>query len=585
MTALPVGRLLALVLPILAVGLFARALYTPDEPREASLVVSMAAQPNKSLPALAGYSFAEKPPLLYWAGAASVGLTGSSPPSLRLPNLLYALAAVLALGALGARAAGATAGFATSLCAATALQSYQAMIWLATDAPLLAGVAVAMFGAFSGLTASERRPRLAGYLTMHAGLLVAFFAKGPAGWLVPGAAFVTVLVAEQRPRELLRAELWAGVPVLGLVIGAWVWWVDQGPDGAEQLRVLFWYNLVGRVLHLDAPTALDYSSGHQNSFGKYLLEWPMYLLPWTALAVAALRRVPRAFSAQGAEGTAWRLAAGAVAIPTLLLSFAATARGVYYAPVLLGFALGIGLYAGRAGAALDRFERGCWRATGLLVALLALLLSLVVALLCFAPALRTVGSVALGAVALASAALAAWLALTPPVAAAGGLPRLALAVTLILTLVVGPAYGQLNKVLSLETLAARIRAAAGPGFLIVAEPDETTVAMFELYFPERANSVMLVPNYPLVGCVLQADVAFHGLGTRVVTGVRDAPRWGLAAWLEYLGYRRASAAPVVAAAVPADWLRVAARVERPGGRAFVVLAPTSVPPAPPTPCS
>ena len=36
-------RLLLLVLPVLASGLFLRVYYTPDEPREASLVVAMAA--------------------------------------------------------------------------------------------------------------------------------------------------------------------------------------------------------------------------------------------------------------------------------------------------------------------------------------------------------------------------------------------------------------------------------------------------------------------------------------------------------------------------------------------------------------
>ena len=78
MRTLPLARLLALVLPLACVGLFGRALYTPDEPREASLVVSMATQADKSLPQLAGRPFAEKPPLLYWLGGASVAALGAS---------------------------------------------------------------------------------------------------------------------------------------------------------------------------------------------------------------------------------------------------------------------------------------------------------------------------------------------------------------------------------------------------------------------------------------------------------------------------------------------------------------------------
>ena len=88
MTGSVAARLLVLLLPIACVGLFARVLYTPDEPREASLVVAMASQADKSLPELAGRPFVEKPPLLYWLGGAAVAALGPSPAATRLPNLV-----------------------------------------------------------------------------------------------------------------------------------------------------------------------------------------------------------------------------------------------------------------------------------------------------------------------------------------------------------------------------------------------------------------------------------------------------------------------------------------------------------------
>ena len=344
MTRLPAARLLVLLVPIALVGLFGRVYYTPDEPREASMVVAMAHQADRALPELAGRPFAEKPPLLYWLGGVSVAAFGPSPAAARLPNLLYLLVAALAIGALVARAAGAAAGFAAAVAAATMLQLYQVLIWLATDAPLVAGVAVALLGAYLGLTAADPAARRRGYLVLHLGLVVAFFAKGFAGWMVPGAAWLTVVVLERRWREFLRAELWAGAPLTVLAIGAWVAWVATRADGAESLKILFWYNLVGRAVPLASPSGFAYAAGHANSPGKYLLELPLYLLPWTALAIAALRRVPRGLRRRDPEGTAWRLALGAFALPTLLLSLAATARGVYYAPPALGFAVLVGLY-------------------------------------------------------------------------------------------------------------------------------------------------------------------------------------------------------------------------------------------------
>jgi 4-amino-4-deoxy-L-arabinose transferase-like glycosyltransferase len=563
-TRLPVARLLVLLVPVALVGLFCRAYYTPDEPREASLVVAMAHQGDKALPELAGRAFAEKPPLLYWLGGASVAALGPSPAAARLPNLLYFLVTALAIGALVARVAGAGAGFAAGIAAATMLQLYQVLVWLATDAPLVAGVALALLGAGVGLTGGDSRACRRGYLVMHLGLAVAFFAKGFAGWMVPGAAWLTVVVLERRWRECLRAELWAGVPLVLVAIAAWVAWVAARADGAESLKVLFWYNLVGRVVPLAAPAEFAYATGHGNSPGKYLVELPLYLLPWTALAVAALRRVPRALRRRDAEGTVWRLAVGAIGLPTLLLSFAATARGVYYAPPALGFAVLVGLYVGSAGAALDRLDRIAWRATGVLIALAAAVVGLLDALVAFAPSAASPAAMALGALGVATALVAAVAALTPRTGGAAALPRQAGAAALALSLAIAPLYLALNDWLSLERLAARIDAAAAGAPLVLLDPDETTLALADLYLPAASRAV-----------VRGATAAPLAPGTRALWLVPDHSRWDLGAWLRFLGYQPGGAPPVPAVTPPATLgpVRAECVLQRPGGRAFALLAP------------
>ena len=45
--------------------------------------------------------------------------------------------------------------------------------------------------------------------------------------------------------------------------------------------------LAGRFAHLNAPAGLQYTMGHRNFPGKYLLEMPIYLFPWTLLILAA----------------------------------------------------------------------------------------------------------------------------------------------------------------------------------------------------------------------------------------------------------------------------------------------------------
>ena len=119
--------------------------------------------------------------------------------------------------------------------------------------------------------------------------------------MVPALAIVTLVIWERRWRELLRWELYLGLVLQAAMILTWVWFVYAGPDGPAHLKVFFWNNLVGRFTHVDAPQELQYAAAHRNSPGKYLLELPMYLWPWTLLVVAAA--APRVAAAQAARST------------------------------------------------------------------------------------------------------------------------------------------------------------------------------------------------------------------------------------------------------------------------------------------
>ena len=165
----------------------------------------------------------------------------------------------------------------------------------------------------SGCGAATPRPRgaekLLGYTLMHAGGAIGFMAKSAPGWLVPALALGSLIVWERRWAELRRAELYAGFALQALLIAPWVLSVARAPGGAGALRTLFWNNLAGRFAHIDAPPALDYARGHRNAPGKYFLELPLYLLPWTLIVAAALARAWRQLRAPGGEATALALRA------------------------------------------------------------------------------------------------------------------------------------------------------------------------------------------------------------------------------------------------------------------------------------
>ena len=196
--------------PLWLLGMFDRGLWTPDEPREADIAWRMSEQSERAIPHLGVTPFLEKPPLTYWLSAASAAAFGDSPATMRVPNLLYALIVAAAMSVLAAMMAGGRAACVAALVAGSALLSYRVAIWLAPDAALLAGSAVALAGAYAGYTSPAGARKFWGYALMHAGAAFGFMAKSAPGWLVPALALGTLIVWERRWSELRRWELYAG---------------------------------------------------------------------------------------------------------------------------------------------------------------------------------------------------------------------------------------------------------------------------------------------------------------------------------------------------------------------------------------
>jgi len=366
-----VVRILVALAPIWLIGILDRGLWTPDEPREADIAWRMSQQSDRTLPELAGTPFLEKPPLSYWMSADALRLFGASPAAERAPNILYAAVTALAVGALAFTMAGSAAAVIAALVAATTLIVFRVTVWLAPDASLLAGCAISLLGAYLGYTAPAGRRKLLGYCVMHVGAAIGFMAKSAPGWMAPALAVATLIVWERRWSELKRWELYAGFILQALIIGPWILAVTRTSQGTDALLALFWHNVVGRFTKISAPAALNYSTGHRNSLGKYFIELPVYLLPWTLLVVAALRRAWDRVRIAGPEGTPWRFAVGAVFPFLLVLSVAATARDIYSAPALLGFGLLAALWMTEAQRSPTRFDGLAIRWTRWLITLIA----------------------------------------------------------------------------------------------------------------------------------------------------------------------------------------------------------------------
>jgi 4-amino-4-deoxy-L-arabinose transferase-like glycosyltransferase len=557
--------------------MFDRGLWTPDEPREADIAWRMSQQSDRSIPQLAEAPFLEKPPLTYWLAAASTSTFGDSAALVRLPNLLYALIVALATGTLAARMAGRGAALVAALIAASALINYRVAVWLAPDAALLAGCAVALLGAYTGYTCAAGARKFWGYMLMHAGAAFGFMAKSAPGWLVPALALLALIAWERRWAELRRWELYAGAALQALLIGPWIMAVAATPGGTESLRVFLWDNVIGRFTSLAATPGHDYAQGHLNWWGKYLVELPIYLLPWTLLGVAALARAWGELRLRGAAdrsaGTPWRFALCAF-LPFLgLLSLAATARDVYAAPAVLGFALLVALWASTLKRRASRFDEVCLTGTRLLVAVIACLLAALLGILAAAErhviikgADLTV-AVAVVPVALIALRFAAALQRSKSYGASIAAIYAAYALAFIVTgLLVLPVIDRWQ---DLGALAREIKRDSSGGELAVLNPDETTIAMLD----HRLRAAFTALPAPPDGAARVVGDWFRGHGGEahvLVLLPGHAP--GDVSRLVGRWYEFASSDDGVAGALAAaGGARISARYELPQGRRYALL--------------
>jgi len=572
----PLAVLIALA-PLWLVGILDRGLWTPDEPREADIAWRMSQQTNHLLPQLAGKPFLEKPPLSYWLSAA--GISAFSQP--RAPNIVYAIVTAVAVGATAGAMADAGAAFLSALLAGSLLMAFRASVWLAPDACLLAGSALALAGAYRGYTAAPGRTKLGGYTLMHLGAAIGFMAKSAPGWLVPALALLTLIAWERKWSELLRIELYAGLVVQALIIGPWIYAVAVSPGGHDALSALFWHNIVGRFTKLSGPAALDYTTAHHNWPGKYFLELPVYLLPWTLLAIAALKRAWPCVRGTGPSATPWRFAIAATLPFLVILSLAATARDIYAAPAMLGMSLLIALWARESQNNLTATDRFALRGTRVLVAIIACVFAAFLLLLAAADRLNyepidhlnevirisaAAVTIIVAAVALRYAARAQRLSdVSSAVVCTFGAYAGALCVAGI------AAFPAIDRWQNLALLADTVNYETHGESLALLDPDETTIAMLD--YRLRTPSSVLDTAGGDAAHVVSDWFRLHGRRSRVLVLLPGHAPGGVTRFLSRYHPIASPGDGVAGALATAGTASIVRRFELPQGRRYALLGP------------
>jgi 4-amino-4-deoxy-L-arabinose transferase len=315
-----------------------RAIWSTDEGRYTENALQMIDSGNYLVPAygIDRLNFT-KPPMTYWAIAASVNLFGHNEWAVRAPNALAFTLTVWLLCLMGRQLLPETMWL-PGLIYALTLAPFIATNVVSTDTLLTLFEALAMLGFVSaewGPRAGTRR--WPGYL-MWAGFGLAFLTKGPPG-LLPLLAIIPFMAKRDGWRALGRIFTLGGVAIF-LVVG-FLWYLVVIVRTPGLLHYFLYFEIYERIL---TPT----QNRNPQWYGWIIAYGPVFAfatLPWT---LTMLRGVAKAFSITHWQRW-WREASTPLflllwfALPLLVFCISRSRLPVYALPLFLPLSLMLAL--------------------------------------------------------------------------------------------------------------------------------------------------------------------------------------------------------------------------------------------------
>lgn len=272
--------------------------FEPDESRYAEIPREMLATGDLVAPHLNGYRYYEKPPLHYWAVAASMSLFGEKEWAARLPVKLSAVGMVLVTVLFARRRFGERVALLAGLIVATSFLVVALGRLNIIDTPLSLALSSSAF-AFAAFQEHERagdrgRARAALYL-LHFSCAAAVMLKGFVGLVLPGGAILVWALLSRRLS--IVPKLFSPGPLILFLALVVPWHVAIARRDGE------WFDFYVVGEHFRRY----FESGHRRTASPLLFVWVFLggLFPWTpylwrmAGAFPSIRR--REWRERGAE--------------------------------------------------------------------------------------------------------------------------------------------------------------------------------------------------------------------------------------------------------------------------------------------
>jgi 4-amino-4-deoxy-L-arabinose transferase-like glycosyltransferase len=220
----------------------------------------------------------DKPILVYWLQAASVGLLGPSEWAFRLPSALCAALWAWITYLFARSKYGEERGLFSAVLLATSLGVYLIGRAATADALLNLLLAASMFAAWQHLSTGRR-----GWLyATHAAIALGVLAKGPIAILIPGATTFLFCYFKRDLKAWARAVFDWRAALLFLVIAAPWYAVILAKEGWPFVQGFF---LKHNVARFGGPL-----QGHGGSLLYYFPVAALLALPFTALLVPVFAR-------------------------------------------------------------------------------------------------------------------------------------------------------------------------------------------------------------------------------------------------------------------------------------------------------
>lgn len=304
-----------------------------------------------------GVPFWGKPPLSFWATAASFHLFGVNDFAARFPHLLFMLGTAVLIYFFVRRWRGKTeAAIATAV-----LATLPVFLWLAggvmTDPAL---TLVATLSMISFYNAIQTKNKWQGYL-FFIGLGLGLLAKGPLVFVIVGMPIFFFVLLKNKWKEMWQALPWVGGILLMLAISApWYYLAERATPG------FLYYFIVGEhFLRYVVPgwTGDMYGTAHGGFPGKIWIYWLVSLAPWIAwIAIKMFKKSFRKilFSREFLRDDFLLFMILNIVATLMFFSFAGNVIQTYVITTLAPSAILIGYLVGRNGSSAVLFKWFAW---------------------------------------------------------------------------------------------------------------------------------------------------------------------------------------------------------------------------------